>query len=708
MNRERKDILWRVYLLYFGLLLFSIAIIGKAAVIQIKEGSELLAKAKEQELRYFNIEANRGNILSDNGSLLATTIPVFEIRMDVASTNISDELFNEKKDSLAAGLSRILGDRSPYQYKKDLSRARLANNRYYLIKRRVTYEKLKDIRHLPIFRLGRYKGGLIVISKKERELPYRDLAKRTIGYANIQENIKVGLEGAYTDILKGIEGKQLRRRISDGEWKPVGDGNDIEPKNGMDIITTIDVNLQDVAEHALLEHLKEHQATQGCVVLMEVSTGAVKAIANLLYDSTIRKYKESYNYAIGASIEPGSTFKLASMIAAMEKGKIDLNDTVDTGDGWIVYSGYTMKDVHKIRDGRISYREAFEHSSNVGISKICKAIFDDNPAEFVDILYSMSLNQPLGIEIPGEGIPNIKHPDSDNTYWAATDLAWMSIGYTIQLTPLQVLTFYNAIANDGEMVKPRFIREINYAGRTIETVETEVINPEICSAETIDSVKSLLEGVIQRGTAKILRNPHYTIAGKTGTAKIAMGRHGYTERIYNASFVGYFPSDNPQYSCIVVVNKPQSGKIYGGTVAAPVFKEIADKIYATSMDISPMDIDPAIEGISHSIDVKGRKSVIDLLLAELDYQNNGNAYGEEVWARVHAGKSEYSKSPMILKKNIVPDVKGLSSRDAVFLLEKHGLTPKIQGSGWVQKQSLPNGAHFTTGDIITLYLSRSR
>ncbi|MCK4639399.1 MAG: penicillin-binding protein 2, partial [Bacteroidales bacterium] len=423
-----------------------------------------------------------------------------------------------------------------------------------------------------------------MIPKTIRKMPFKELAKRTIGYENKKENLFVGLEGAYSEYLEGKKGKQLRQRICNGDWKPIQDENEIEPQNGKDIITTIDINIQDVAENALLEHLKEHKAFQGCAILMEVETGYIKAIANLQYDSSDNKYKESYNYAFAENVEPGSTFKLASMIAVIEDRKVNLSDTIDTGDGWIVYYNRTMRDAYKIRDGKITCREAFEKSSNVGVSMIIWDAYKKNPEKFVEHLYDMSLNKPLGIEFQGEGHPFIKHP-KDKKIWYGTTLPWMSVGYEISLTPLQILTFYNAVANGGKMVKPMFVKEIRQTGKTIKTFKPVVINKSICSKRTIDTVQSLLEGVVERGTAKSLNNSIYKIAGKTGTAQIANKNKGYNKGFYNASFVGYFPADDPKYSCIVVVNKPSGGKYYGSSVAAPVFKEIADKVYATQLDI---------------------------------------------------------------------------------------------------------------------------
>ena len=581
MTNVKKDILWRVYLVYFGMLVFGAAIIVKIFIIQFKEGAELAAKAQTQEIKAFNREATRGNILDKNGNLLATSVPIFEIRFEAASPNISDDFFRKNIDSLAYGISQILN--KPYsKVKKSLIRARNTGNRNLLIGRNVTYDQLKQLKKIPIFRRGKYRGGLISKQKIRRAKPYNELAARTIGYTIQSEKLFVGLEGAYNEALTGVNGKQVMRRINHGDWIPIHDDNEIEPKNGLDIVSTINIDVQDVAENALLKYLIKNKAFQGCAIVMEVKTGHIIAIANLRYDSNDEKYKEAYNYAIGESIEPGSTFKLVSILRALEDKKAKLTDSIYTGAGYTTYYNRAMRDVHKIGNGRITVRDAFEHSSNVGISKLINESYKNNPAKFIDGIYSMSLNKKLGLKIIGEGAPNIKHPKNKKN-WYGTSLPWMSIGYELTITPLQTLTLYNAIANNGVMVKPMFVSEIKDGGNIIKKFKTEIISDKIVSQSTVDSAQSLLEGVVIRGTAKrAFKNSPYKVAGKTGTAQIASNGN-YNKKQYNASFVGYFPADNPKYSAIVVINNPTNGKYYGSGVAAPVFKEISDNLYSTSI-----------------------------------------------------------------------------------------------------------------------------
>jgi len=699
----KKDILWRIYLVYLGIFLLGLAIIGKAAYIQIAEGTELIQKSEKQEIRVFDLEANRGNIYDADDKLLATSVPIFEIRMDASNPNIHDKYFNDNIDALAGKLSQLFGDRSKYQYKTGISNARKNGNRYYLIKRKVSYDELKQLRTFPIFDRGRFKGGLIANQHTRREMPFEELARRTIGYENKDQELFVGLEGAYNDVLEGTDGKQIMRRVSNNEWIPDYSKEKLEPSDGMDIITTIEINIQDVAENALRQHLSEHQAYQGCAILMEVSTGHIKAIANLRLDEETGIYHESYNYAIAEGIEPGSTFKLPTIVALMEDGKINLNDTIDIGDGWTTYSGLTMQDVKKIRNGKITIREAFEKSSNVGISKITYESYKDDPSEYINRLYSMSLNNKLGLEIAGEGSPLIKHPDSTDQYWSAVSLPWISIGYELHITPLQTLTFYNAIANDGEMVKPMFVKEIKHAGRTIETFDPTVINRQICSEETIDSARSLLEGVVERGTATLLKNKHYKVAGKTGTAQIANRNQGYKKKIYNASFVGYFPADNPKYSCIVVVNDPAQGKYYGGSVAAPVFREIADKVYATHLDIYQESEEEVTEHRVPPV-MYGKHDDISWLCSKLEIPVASNSDIAE-WIVTFREDEGIRFAPRAIRKNQVPNVKGMSARDAVYVLEGLGLKIHLNGHGKVRSQSVEPGSRLKAGQEITLRLS---
>ena len=704
MTNVKKEILWRVYLMYFSVLIFGMAIIGKIIYIQVKEGDELKSKAKTFELKVFNLEANRGNILDSKSNLLATSVPIFEVRFDVSSPYISDKQFKSKVDSIAKGLSVIL-NQSQYKIKSSLSNARKKGNRYFLIKRNASYDQLKQIRKLPIFRNGKYRGGLITIQKTKRAMPYNELAARTIGYVIEEEDLFVGLEGAYTDVLTGTDGKQVMRRINHGDWIPIHDENEIEPQDGLDIVSTININIQDVAEHALSRQLIVNKAFQGCAIVMEVSTGKIVAIANLRYNNKKNKYTETYNYAIGESIEPGSTFKLASILAALEDNKVKLTDSLYTGNGYTTYYRRTMRDVHKIGNGRITVRDAFEQSSNVGISRMIYESYKDHPEDFINRLYAMNLNKKLGIELKGEGVPNIKHPSKKRT-WYGTSLPWMSIGYELTITPLQTLTYYNAIANNGVMVKPMFISEIREGGTVIEKFDTEIINKNFVSQSTVDSAKSLLEGVVERGTARrAFKNSPYKVAGKTGTAQIAVNGN-YNKTNYNASFVGYFPADNPKYSAIVVINNPSAGKYYGGSVAAPVFKEIADNLYSTSI---------AIENNNGSYTDTStvpipKKAVwaddLKTIYAYLKIDSDIVFPVTSKWIKANNDKnSELIFDEVAYRQNVVPNVIGMKAKDAVYLLENSGLQTTLKGRGNVKKQSIRAGKSIKENQSITLQLA---
>ncbi|GAB4249090.1 MAG: penicillin-binding protein [Vicingaceae bacterium] len=704
MSNDKKDILRRVYIVYGLLLLFGVAVFFQAFNVQVVQGKDWKQKAENLTLKYKNIEAVRGNIYSSDGSLLATSVPIYEVRFDPNVESLTDEIFYKEIDSLSLMLSSLFKDKSKYDYKKELVNARKKGSRYHLIKRNVKYTDLKKIKRFPIFRRGKYKGGLVYIQKNKRVRPFKILAARTIGYE--REGIKpVGLEGAYSAYLKGVNGKRLMQKIAGGIWMPINDENEIEPIDGSDIYTTIDVNVQDVAENALLTQLEMHQADHGCVVLMEVATGEIKAIANLKRTSN-GDYYESYNYSIGESTEPGSTFKLPALVAALEDGLIDIDDMVDTEDGTTKFYDAVMRDSHRGGYGKITVKRAFEVSSNVGVSKLIWRAYSKNPQKFVDRLYSMSLNKPLGIEIAGEGQPLIKNTTSKS--WSGTTLPWMSIGYEVRMTPLQILTFYNAIANNGKMVKPKFVKYIQSRGKKIEEIKTEVINPKICSEQTVKKAKEMLEGVVENGTAVNLKNSIYKIAGKTGTAQIANDKYGYyskSGKSYQASFVGYFPANNPKYTCIVVVNAPSRDVYYGNLVAGPIFKEVADKIYATSLNIHKPLTQKEYKAKSPIPYAKnGDKEELVKIYQSLQIpfvikDESAN------WVKT----STKTDKVEILKHTItpiyIPDVVGMSLKDAVYILENKGLQVTFEGVGVVKSQSVLPGEKIVKNQKIHLELS---
>lgn len=704
MNIEKtiKSIHLKSVFTYLFLVVFAFAIIARVLYIQIQEGAELREMGRKRAVEKRKIDALRGNIYSINNSLLAVTIPKYEIRMDVVS-NKSDRFFNANVDSLAFQLSKLFKDRSKYEYKKLLTRARQKKNYYLLLKRNVSYKQLIELQNFPILRLGRNKGGLIIIKSNIRELPYNQLAKRTIGIYNYEKgDYVVGLEGAFDEILSGTHGTRLMQKIEGGTWMPIDPANEIKPENGNDLITTIDIDIQDVAENALKRQLAYHKADHGCAIVMEVKTGEIRAIANL-GRNTDGSYSEKFNYAIGEASEPGSTFKLASILVALEDGVVSLNDSIDTENGSTTFYNATIRDAHKIDDGVITVRRAIEASSNVGVAKIIWEHYSNDPQKFIDGLYKIGLQNKLGIPIKGEAAPYIKNTKDES--WSGISLPWMAYGYELKITPLQLLTFYNAIANNGEMVKPQFVKEIRSGYKTIEEYKPIVINEKIASDKTLKKLRSMLEGVVENGTARNIKNNHYKIAGKTGTAQIAQKDKGYNRTNYKASFAGYFPADNPKYSCIVVINNPTSGYYYGSAVAAPVFKSISDRIYSSHIELAENEQElqnPANPALYYRA---GNSKDFDFLFKNMQVSAQIDIGSEYVIGLPKGDSVHYA--PRRIQGKIVPKVIGMTAKDAVFLLEDMGLNVRIQGSGYVKEQSLVAGTQVNKGHLITLKLSNS-
>ena len=701
--KDKQVIFSRVYLVYGMICLFALIILGQVVNVQVIQGEKWKAKEEALTRNYREIDAVRGNIYASDESLLATSIPKYEVRFDANTDALTDAYFNEHVDSLALKLAELFPENSMSEYLTDLKMARAKGKRYHLIKRNVKFTELKILKDFPIFRKGKYKGGFIHVQQNRRVRPFKILAARTIGYER-EGSKPVGLEGAYSKELSGVKGERWMQKISGGVWMPISENGGKEPEDGSDVYTTIDVNIQDVAENALLNQLEKHQADHGCVALMEVATGDVKAIANLKRNKN-GTYYESYNYVVGESTEPGSTFKLASLMAAFEDGYLDLDDRVDTENGVTKFYDHVMRDSHKGGYGTISIKEAFVKSSNVGISKEINRVYGANPQGFVDRLYKMNLNKKLGIEIAGEGAPLIR--STNDKYWSGVSLPVMSIGYEVQMTPLQILTFYNAVANNGKMVKPRFVTEIRQSGKLVKEYETEVINNSICSKKTIQMVKEMLEGVVEEGTARNLKNSRYKIAGKTGTAQIANAKYGYkyeSKVSHQGSFVGYFPADNPKYTCIVVVNAPSNNVYYGNLVAGPIFKEVADKVYASSIQIHDQLKEKAHFAASRIPYAKnGSYEDLSKVYAALEIKTAQEGVDPE-WAKVATGEKKVNVYKKRIPEIYVPDVTGMSIKDALYILENKGLSVQFSGKGVVKKQSISPGEKMVKGKNIILEL----
>ena len=583
MEKNLKQIMYRSYLVALMLFIFSIILIGKLIHLQFSQGKKYRELASKRTLKNDIIQPSRGNIYADDGSIMATSIASYEIRWDAAVA--SKKNYQYHKNDLAKGLANII-NRDQHAILRKLDRAVDRKNRYLLIAKGLTYSQQKKIKNLPLFELPSYKGGLIVEQQIVREHPLGKIAERTIGYEMQDKDgkfLRVGLEGAFGQYLKGEEGRRLKQKIAGGQWKPINDNNEKEPTQGFDIHTTINVNAQDIAHSALLEQLEKFEADHGCVVVMETSTGKVKAIANL-GRTKLGTYYEKLNYAVGESHEPGSTFKLISIIAALEDKVVDENTLINTGNGELTFYGkYKVRDSKKGGYGAITAGKVLEVSSNTGIVKIIYENYKANPKKFIDRLFNMGINKTIGLPIKGEGKPKVPYPN--DTDWDGLDLPWMAYGYGVSLTPLQTLTFYNAIANSGEMVKPRFIEKIGAIGESPQQIfRREILNPSICSNSTIKKVKNMMFNVVDKewGTANNIKDKDFAIAGKTGTCQVDYSRDD-KEVQYISSFVGYFPADKPKYSCIVVIHRPNKKLgYYGSTVAAPVFKKIAKKIYTST------------------------------------------------------------------------------------------------------------------------------
>lgn len=714
---NKKDILSRTYLVYMFLCLFALAILYKICVIQFMEGDEWKRKAEAFNTRVFEIEAVRGNIFDVNGNLLATSLPYYEVAVDINAPSIDKKLFNDKVDSLGIMLANLFKDKTARQYAKILRKARNSGDRYVVLKRNVSYKNLQILKTFPIFKKGK-RGGLVTLQTNKRELPFKMLAARTIGMS--RPGVRpVGLEGAFDSTLMGISGQRLMQKIAGDVWRPINDENEVEPKNGNDLITTIDINIQDVAETALEKTLRKNNATHGCAILMEVKTGEIKAIANLTRtgkDSSNYAYSENLNYAVLNATEPGSTFKLVSLMAIMDEYNASLDEKMQVGNGEVTYYNKTIKDSHAPSEAILSMQRIFETSSNVGVAKLVMKYFSKNPQQYVDRIKSYHLNQKLGLSIPGEAAPLIKNTKSSS--WSGVTLPQMSYGYETLLTPLQILAFYNAVANDGRMVKPRFEKAIVNNGKTVKTYTTEVLVEQIAKPETIKKAKIMMEGVVQNGSGKGLNITAFKVGGKTGTAQIAQigNREAGTtvygapgNRKYQASFVGYFPADNPLYTCIVVVYNPGKGTYYGGLIAGPVFKEIAEKVYSSSLDfMQPINNkQDLLTKAPASIKSKNNEMLIASKALKLPVKTDAS---EDAY--VSRNTSDSSKVVLQstnlesqLKKGIVPNLNGLSAKDALFLLENSGFHVKLMGMGSVKKQSIEAGQKYAKGDKITLILS---
>ena len=665
MAVEEKNISYRIYLVAFAIVIMATAILVKLTNIQWVEGDYYRKLAQDRTVKNFVIPANKGNVYSADGSLLATSIPNYTVRFDAVAPKKED--FDENIKALADSLSILLEKPSSHFY-NEFRKARANKNRYMLLARGLSYTEYMRIKSFPLFKLGTNKGGLISEQKTVREHPIGKIAERTIGYERFDENgnpTRIGIEGAFEEYLNGKDGKILKQKIAKGQWKPISDNNQVEPQDGYDVISTIDVYIQDIAHHALLKQLEFYEAEHGCVVVMETKTGEVKAISNLGIGED-GNYYETINYAVAESHEPGSTFKLIDLIALIDDKKVDTSKVYDTKGGDVIIRNSHVRDSKKGGYGKVSLARGFELSSNTVMVQAVYESYKDNPRQFVDRINGMGLNKPLGLPFKGEGRPVVPQPGDKN--WYGTTLPWMAFGYNVSVTPLQMLSVYNAVANDGEMVKPIFVKEIKEWNKTIKKFDKQVINPKICSDETLKQVRKILENTVKKGTGSKLYSKDFSMAGKTGTAQVDYAKGKHTDAMYYASsFAGYFPADNPKYSCIVIIHKPSKSKgFYGGDVSGPVFKRIAQKIFTdvpSTNEIKNLD----------------RKSKMQ--------------------------EANFGKYSNLVSSEKVPNVHGMPGMDAVALFENLKMKVKVIGVGKVKKQSIQAGQPIIKNNTITLELS---
>lgn len=706
----KEAILRRVKVLYVLFLLLGLAVLGRVVWLQIgSQGKALRDLSNKYSYRTEVIEGARGNIYSDDGRLLATSIPYYELRMDMAAGGLTAELFNANIDSLSRALAQFFGDKNAEEYKAELVKARNEKKRYHLITRRkVDFLELQTLKTFPLFRLGPNRGGFLPVENNRRVNPHGELARRTIGFVN-QSGVKLGIEGGFDDYLKGQPGRMLKQKISGNFWTPIASDQNIDPVDGYDVVTTLNIEMQDMVQSALREWIAEAEADWGCVAVMEVQTGNIKALSNITRrsDGTL---VEDYNYAIGMSMEPGSTFKLAALIALLEDAHTPLSAQFDTEGGQAQIGPVKVVDTH-FGDGYLTLQQIFEKSSNVGMAKAVNRAYSGQPSKFVNAINKLGIHKPLNLQLAGEARPLIKHPAMKNG-WDGTTLTMMSYGYALRIAPIHTLALYNAVANGGVLVKPKFVRELRQYDKTVRTFPTDTLNRAICSQTTLRNVQRALEGVVINGTGRMLRNPKYRIAAKTGTAQVAIGRHGYTNRAggrhYLGSIAGYLPADKPKYSIIVALKTyhPADSKkpYYGGALAGPLFKTVADRVYAMNYNLTSRVVPRAQTFDPQLRALPGSSAQLSELLKALQVAGAPKLPYEGTVA-IDSGGRVVVPAPMPVAAG-VPDLRGLTLGEALEISESVGLKPRFTGMGTVLTQSLEAGVPFEQGSEILITLGR--
>lgn len=699
----KRDILWRVYLSFLGIVLLSLVVLGKAFYIQKFEGQHWRSMSDSMHQKFIELDAERGTIYSEEGEMLSTSIPYFDVYIDFGAEGLRDKggkRFRENIDSFTIALSRFFGDKGASEYKKELREGYNEKNRYYPLKKALSFDQYKAFRDFPLVRLGRNKSGVIVEVKTKRLNPYGLLARRTIGLSR-QNAQNVGLERTYDTLLKGARGKRLVRFIAGGAYVPV-DGYEIDPENGKDIITTLDVNMQDIAENALLKMMVQSGSQWGTCIVMETSTGKIKAIANLGKGKN-GEYDENLNYALQTT-EPGSTIKLATLLSVLENGSSKVTDLVEVGS-----AGHQFVAVRNVNDAErspkpvLTVKEAFAHSSNVGMSKLAYKAFANNPDQFKEYLHKFQLDKRTDVGLLGEEAPVL--PRWKRNKEGIHAMLTMSFGYAIEVSPLHTLMLYNAVANGGKMMKPYLVNSIKNNGIVVKDIQPVVLNEQICSPEVIKAAQASMEAVVTEGTAKaVFADSPFPVAGKTGTAHVAGGAVKYYDGVYQASFAGYFPANAPQYTCVVVIKTaPHAAIHYGGQLAAPVFKEVANKLYAMYVHQKKAAPMPAIaDSVQHLY--AGYTTDVKKVFASLNIKYKDSAKGAN-WSAVQTSYTGAVVKPTAVKKKLVPDVRNMNLRDALYVLENLGVKVAASGRGKVLMQDIAPGTSITKNLKITLLLN---
>ena len=703
----KKDILWRVYLCFIVIAALCVVVITKAFYIQQVQGSYWRSMSDSLHTRIEEIDAERGTIYSEDGQMLSTSIPQFDIYVDFQADGLKEnngQLFKDNLDSLSICLAGLFKDRTGNEYKSILNKGYRNKNRYFLLKKKVSFDQYQQLKQFPLVRLGRNKSGFIAEVQNIRLNPYQLLAFRTIGLER-QNAQKVGLEQTYDTLLKGTTGKRLVRYIAGGVAVPVDEDYEIEPKNGKDIVTTLDSRIQEITENALMKMMVSNQAEHGCAIVMEVKTGKIKAIANLGRQAD-GSYWEDFNYAMTPT-EPGSTFKLATLLSVLQDKKYSLNTNVNLQGGVWQINGRTVYDAEKHGQTNVPVRRAFELSSNVGMAKLAYSSYASNPSQFINHLKTLHLDSATGIDLYGERPPFVDHPGSK--YWSATTLPWMAFGYNVLITPLHTCMLYNAVANNGVMMKPYLLNDVMQDGIIISQKSPTPIE-KICDDTVLQQLKECLRGVCSDpgSTAyNLFKGTTYAVAGKTGTALVADGRNGYGTGIYQSSFAGFFPAGDPQYTCVVVIkNKPHAPIFYGALVAGPVFKEIADRLItlnAPQNDSSKYAILKNVDSSYYSYG--GSQEDIKLILSATKVHYRDSSKTE--WTKLARQQSSAVLSSVAVSNKVMPSLNGMGLKDALYICENAGLVVKVRGLGKVTDQSISAGSPIAKGQVVSLDLKMS-